>query len=281
MRVGRRLHSRPALARALAGVTVTGALLASSLTGLAPAGAAPLVAACPPGASELKAQPPSDLVAALTAGVRSPRLAGDQVGVSIWIDGLGEVFASNADQLLKPASNEKILTALGVLDILGADTRLQTTVMRSGPVKDGVLQGDLVLIGGGDPLLDLTGPNSFTALAKSVRAAGIKRVTGRLVYDDFRYDDMFSLPGWSSYTVPYDIGPVSALTVGRNRYRKDSAFTVRPAWSNTALFRVLLAQQGIRIDGASQRQDVDMDALSVVAKQSSQSVGPLSSRCCS
>jgi D-alanyl-D-alanine carboxypeptidase len=138
-----------------------------------------------------------------------------------------------------------------------------------------VLQGDLVLIGGGDPLLDLTGPSSLTGLATAVRTAGITRVAGRLVYDDFRYDDTFSLPGWSPGAVPYDIGPVSALTVGRNRYRRDREFTIRPAWSNTALFRLLLAQQGIKVDGPTRREDRDMDALATVAKQTSQSVGAL------
>ena len=267
-RVGRAGSPRPLLAAVLAsGVT--------AVTGGPTAGAAPTLGACPSATSELKAQAPSDLVAALTAGVRSPAFAGDQVGVSMWIDGIGEVFASNADQQLKPASNEKILTALGALQLLGADTTLQTTVMRSGPVEGGVLQGDLVIIGGGDPLLGLTGPNSFATLAKAVREVGITRVSGRLVYDDFRYDDQFSQPGWSPGAVPYDIGPVSALSVGRNRYRKDREFTVRPAWSNTALFRLLLAQQGIKVDGPTKREDVDMDLLAVVAKQSSQTVGAL------
>jgi serine-type D-Ala-D-Ala carboxypeptidase/endopeptidase (penicillin-binding protein 4) len=142
-------------------------------------------------------------------------------------------------------------------------------------VKDGVLQGDLVLIGGGDPLLDLTGANSLSSLAKAVRAAGISRVAGNLVYDDFRYDDTFRLPGWSTGAVPFDIGPVSALTVGRNRYRADSTFTTRPAWSNTALFRLLLNQQGVKVDGPTRRQDRDMDTLATVAKQKSQSVGAL------
>jgi D-alanyl-D-alanine carboxypeptidase len=147
--------------------------------------------------------------------------------------------------------------------------------MRSGPVEGGVLRGDLVLVGGGDPLLDLTGPNSISALAQAVKAAGIDRVAGRLVYDDFRYDDQFMQAGWSPGAVPYDIGPVSALSVARNRYRRDRDFTVRPAWSNTALFRVLLNSQGVKVDGPTQRVDVDMDALAVVARQSSRSVGAL------
>jgi serine-type D-Ala-D-Ala carboxypeptidase/endopeptidase (penicillin-binding protein 4) len=259
------------------GVLVS-ALLVGGITevvGPRAAGAAPALGTCPPAASDLKAQAPADLVAALTAAVRDPRLAGDQVGVSIWIDGLGEVFAANPDQLLKPASNEKLLTALGVLQLLGPDTTLQTTVMRSGPVEGGVLQGDLVLIGGGDPLLDLSGPTSFAALAKAVKAAGITRVAGRLVYDDFRYDDQFMQAGWSPGAVPYDIGPVSALSVGRNRYRKDRDFTIRPAWSNTALFRLLLAQQGIKVDGPTKREDRNMDTLALVAKQPSQTVAAL------
>ncbi len=271
MRLGRRF--RP---RAAGSALVIAALLASGVTDLAGvAAAAPQLGTCPPADPQLKAQAPSDLVAALTEGLRSPRLAGDQVGVSIWIDGIGEVFAANADQQLKPASNEKILTALGVLQLLGPDTTLQTTVMRSGPVEGGVLRGDLVLVGGGDPLLDLTGPNSISALAQAVKAAGIDRVAGRLVYDDFRYDDQFMQAGWSPGAVPYDIGPVSALSVARNRYRRDRDFTIRPAWSNTALFRLLLNQQAVRVDGPTRREDRNMDTLALVAKQPSQTVGAL------
>jgi D-alanyl-D-alanine carboxypeptidase/D-alanyl-D-alanine-endopeptidase (penicillin-binding protein 4) len=275
--VGERASGRRSRPAVFTGALI-GALVASGVADVAhqgagaAAGAAPGLAACPPAPSQQKAEAPSDLVAALTEGVRSAELAGDQVGVSMWIDGLGEVFAANADQQLRPASNEKLITALGVLQILGADTRLQTTVMRSGPVQGGVLQGDLVLIGGGDPLLDMA---SFANLAKGVKAAGVSRVAGRLVYDDFRYDDMFSQPGWSAVAVPFDIGPVSALSVARNQYRKDREFTVRPAWSNTALFRLLLAQQGIRVDGPTRREDRDMDTMAVVAKQPSQTVGSL------
>jgi D-alanyl-D-alanine carboxypeptidase/D-alanyl-D-alanine-endopeptidase (penicillin-binding protein 4) len=264
-----RLAVLVAVACVSAGVATTSHLTAA---GAVP----PALATCPTDAqSTTKAEAPGDLVAALTAGLASPNLAGDQVGVSISIDGFGEVFAANADQLLRPASNEKLLTALGVLSFLGPATTLQTTVMRSGPVKGGVLQGDLVLIGGGDPLLNLSGPRSLESLARAVRAAGITRVTGNLVYDDFRYDDVFSLPGWSGWTVPYDIGPVSALTAGRNRYRKDAEFVRRPAWSNTALFRLLLARQAIRIDGPTRREDRNMDTMAVVAKETSLPVSAL------
>ena len=272
----RRLRPRPAVVGALMAVLLASGIAEVSATGTA--GAAPVLANCPPAASQAKAHAPNDLVAALTAGIRSPSLAGDQVGISVSIDGVGEVFSANADQLLRPASNEKLLTALGVLQILGPDTRLQTSVMRSGPVRGGVLHGDLVLIGGGDPTLGLSGDGSFASLATAVRAAGITRVAGRLVYDDFRYDDTFSLPGWAWGDMPADIGPVSALSVGRNRYRRDREFTVRPAWSNTALFRLLLAHEGIRVDGPTRREDRDMDALAMVAEQSSPTVAAMVQR---
>jgi D-alanyl-D-alanine carboxypeptidase/D-alanyl-D-alanine-endopeptidase (penicillin-binding protein 4) len=240
----------------------------------APVTSGPL-ASCPSADPTPKAKPSPELLAALDAGVADPRLAGNQVGVSIWIDGFGEVYAANADQLLRPASNEKLLAALGILHHVGAGTTLSTTVMRSGPVVDGVLQGDLVLIGGGDPLLDVGGPHSLESLARAVRAAGIARVAGNLVYDDFRYDDQFTLPGWSSGAVPYDIGPVSALSAGRNRYRRDGDFVRRPAWSNTALFRVLLNHHGVRVDGPTRREDRDMDTMAIVVREHSAPVRTL------
>jgi len=82
---------------------------------------------------------------------------------------------------MPPASVAKIVTSLYALDRLGANHRFITRVIAAGPVSNGVVQGDLVLAGGGDPTLDTDG---LADLAAQMKRAGIREVRGRLlVYD--------------------------------------------------------------------------------------------------
>ena len=80
-----------------------------------------------------------------------------------------------------PASVAKAATALYALETLGADHRFVTRLIATGPVRGGRLEGDLVLVGGGDPVLDTDGLDS---LAGQAAAAGITEVGGRLLVAD-------------------------------------------------------------------------------------------------
>ncbi|SMX38285.1 D-alanyl-D-alanine carboxypeptidase/D-alanyl-D-alanine endopeptidase [Maliponia aquimaris] len=90
----------------------------------------------------------------------------------------GETLESHDPELsLPPASVAKALTAGYALDVLGPGYRFVTRVVASGPIRDGVLDGDLVLAGGGDPTLD---SDALADLAGAVRQAGVTKVTGGL-----------------------------------------------------------------------------------------------------
>ncbi len=84
--------------------------------------------------------------------------------------------AREGDLAQPPASVTKAVTALYALDTLGAGHRFQTRLIATGPVQGGVLKGDLVLAGGGDPTLDT---NALAALAGKLKAAGVREVTGQ------------------------------------------------------------------------------------------------------
>lgn len=127
-----------------------------------------------------------------------PRLPGEAARARAVADGIealiarsglsGEVACAVADvksglrleavhgQLgLPPASVAKSLTALYALDRLGPDYRFRTRLIADGPVADGVLKGDLILAGGGDPTLDTDG---LAALAGQLKTVGIREVRG-------------------------------------------------------------------------------------------------------
>jgi D-alanyl-D-alanine carboxypeptidase/D-alanyl-D-alanine-endopeptidase (penicillin-binding protein 4) len=94
----------------------------------------------------------------------------------------GAVLASREPgQPMPPASVAKAVTALYALDRLGAGYRFQTRVLATGPVEGGVVQGDLILAGGGDPTLQTDQLGDLVAL---VAKAGVRGVTGRFRYWD-------------------------------------------------------------------------------------------------
>jgi serine-type D-Ala-D-Ala carboxypeptidase/endopeptidase (penicillin-binding protein 4) len=83
--------------------------------------------------------------------------------------------AGNARVGIPPASVAKAVTALYALDTLGPGHRFVTRVIATGGVANGVVRGDLILVGGGDPTLDT---NALAALAKGLKTKGIREVRG-------------------------------------------------------------------------------------------------------
>ncbi|WP_375175590.1 D-alanyl-D-alanine carboxypeptidase/D-alanyl-D-alanine-endopeptidase [Pseudooceanicola sp.] len=86
--------------------------------------------------------------------------------------------ARDPTRALPPASVAKSLTALYALDILGPDHRFETRVFGTGPVENGVLKGDLILAGGGDPTLQT---NDLADLASKVKDTGLREVRGKFL----------------------------------------------------------------------------------------------------
>jgi serine-type D-Ala-D-Ala carboxypeptidase/endopeptidase (penicillin-binding protein 4) len=201
----------------------------------APCTADPTVAA--PGAPV-----PPDLAVAAQRFTTDPGVLANRFGLSIWVDGIGEVAAHEPDTPLFPASNQKLLTAMGVLAVLGPDARF-TTEVRSAP------DGSLVIAAGGDPSLTARGPHSLDALAAQVRAAGVTTVPGALVVDESRQDAMRRAAGWQDWQFPTYAGPLSALMVDHNRSRRDPAFLADPGIAHGELLRGALAAHGVRVAG--------------------------------
>ncbi|SHI62278.1 D-alanyl-D-alanine carboxypeptidase / D-alanyl-D-alanine-endopeptidase (penicillin-binding protein 4) [Tangfeifania diversioriginum] len=138
-----------------------------------------------------------------------------------------EVYALNSDKLMIPASTMKLVTSAAALQILGPDYRFQTKIGYTGEIVDATLQGDLVVIGGGDPALGSEyftthyyQPNFLQSWAEQVNAAGIKRVEGNLVLDGSLYDSEKIPPKWIWEDIANYYGAgASALTAYDNLFR--------------------------------------------------------------
>ena len=126
------------------------------------------------------------------------------------------LFSWRADRLLVPASNAKLFTTAAALHYLGTEFRFVTVLFADGRVNDGVLFGDLVLYGTGDPTFGLD-TASLAPFADSVVRAGIRRVRGDVVGDASFLGAELTGPGWSPDNFARAFAaPPSALNAAQN-----------------------------------------------------------------
>jgi D-alanyl-D-alanine carboxypeptidase/D-alanyl-D-alanine-endopeptidase (penicillin-binding protein 4) len=196
---------------------------------------------------------PGSLAGTVATGLADERLHRVGLGASMWIEGLGEVVAVNPDLRLRPASNQKLLTAVGALALLGPDRRLRTAVAADGTLTGGILDGDLYLVGGGDPTVTRTGAHSLETLAAQVAASGVSQVTGSVIADESRYDARRRANGWSEPVSPTWVGSLSALMVDENRYRIEASYLADPVADSIERFAEALAAAGVAVAGGTGR----------------------------
>ena len=172
----------------------------------------------------------------------------------------------NPDTPLVPASNMKVLTALAALSRLGTTERLRTVVRGPAPAS-GLVNGDIFLVGGGDPYLAVSDYadkyaavraepprkySSLDALADAVAATGALLVAGSVVGDESRYDSVRYGTTWkSSYATLGEVGPQSALSVNQGfaTYFPNVVAADSPPENAAAVFTSLLEARGVSVAG--------------------------------
>jgi D-alanyl-D-alanine carboxypeptidase/D-alanyl-D-alanine-endopeptidase (penicillin-binding protein 4) len=187
---------------------------------------------------------------------------GDRSCAAISLDGelVGE---KNIDTVVLPASTMKILVAAVALDVLGDDFRYTTRVMGPTP-SAGVINGDVYLVGGGDPLLsgdwypqsDLDrfpafNTTSLDELARNLAAAGVTQINGDVLGDGSRYDDELYAPGWGADVNGIEAGPYDALLVNDARVLGDEQRSNDPNQAGAREFVRILGEQGIAVTGGA------------------------------
>lgn len=168
--------------------------------------AAPAPTPVPPGATTPATAPPpatSGIAPAVDRILDAPPYDQMHFGVLAVDAASGRIlYARNAKRKFVPASNEKLLVTTTAWSVLGPDYRYQTALWRTGGEEDGTLEGDLVLVGTGDPTLSepfwSSGQEALDALADSLTRAGVRRVAGGLVVDVSTWDSTTVGPTWEA-----------------------------------------------------------------------------------
>jgi len=186
---------------------------------------APIVAACHPQVRTKPDAPNSAPIAlrrSVDAILNDPPLAHGTWGVQVSSLKTNQtLYEFNARKLLIPASNMKIVTLAAAAERLGWDYTYDTQLYAAGRIDAGRLDGDLIVVGTGDPaLMEADGMRLFAAWAGELRARGIRSISGRVVGDDNAFDDDGLGFGWSWDDLPDDYAAgVGALQYNENAVR--------------------------------------------------------------
>ena len=206
----------------------------------------------------------------------------------------------NVSRGLVPASNQKVLTTYVALVLLGPDFRYETTVEAPVAPVDGVIDGNLYLIGSGDPFLsteewwtqyEIVDDRFHTRLedlADNIVDSGVTSITGQLVGDESLFDTIRLGPWDERLIAGKQSGPLSALTVNEgfvdwpavyassSRLRSESADPPRDAASALAQ---LLQERGVTIGGigTGAAPDATITVASVVSPPLSQIITHINS----
>ena len=117
-----------------------------------------------------------------------------------------------------PASNEKLLLSMALLQAVGPDRVIATRAMASAAPVDGVIDGDLWLVGHGDPEL---APEALVALATQIANAGVTRIEGSVVGDTGPFERDWWAEGWKD-----DFPSIEVASRRRSRSAATSGPTV-------------------------------------------------------
>ena len=183
-------------------------------------------------------------------------IGGLDVSVAIGV-GRRIVYAHLGDEPRVLASNEKLLTSMAALDLLGPSFRFTTSAATTSKVSDGVLHGDLWLVGGGDPTLTY---DDLVALASAVRKQGITRVTGDVIGDTSAFDRGWWAPGW--------LKGISRQYVTRPTALRLAGGDTSPEPEAADSFRSALASAGVIVEGAARAGAAPKEVDTIATRRS-------------
>jgi len=137
---------------------------------------------------------PVNLQTRLDSLVKDPLLERTQLGLMVYdLSADSILYSYGGKQTLRPASTMKLLTSVTALDLLGSGYAYRTYLYYKGNIADGVLTGDVWLVGGMDPLFD---DYDMQIMAETLHRVGVDSISGRIVRDVSFKEEALLGEGW-------------------------------------------------------------------------------------
>ncbi|MQA29531.1 MAG: D-alanyl-D-alanine carboxypeptidase/D-alanyl-D-alanine-endopeptidase [Luteitalea sp.] len=170
--------------------------------------------------------PTDHLQQTIRAALADPQLEYATWGIAVRsLDRHDTLFALNSGKLLMPASTMKVVTLAAAAEQLGWDFEYETQLVAHGVIATGFLDGDLVIVGSGDPSIDDwdgAATRTFGTWAERLKQAGVRAVGGRIIGDDETFDDLGLGAGWAWD----DLAASYATSVGALQFNENTAQVV-------------------------------------------------------
>jgi len=153
-------------------------------------------------------------------------------GVSVYVqavDNQAPTLSHNADKGMNPASVMKMVTTNAALDLLTPAYRWKTELYHDGQIKDGVLHGNLIIKGYGDPSFKV---QDFWRLLMSLKQAGVKKIKGDLLIDKSYFADdidngiSFDDEKWRAYNAKPSAFSVNGRSTSFRFFANDDVISV-------------------------------------------------------
>lgn len=168
----------------------------------------------------------------ISRAMAAARIPNSHIGIVVQdLDSASPLLSYGESRSFNPASVMKLITTLAALDQLGPAFTWKTRVWVDGEVKDGVLEGDLILQGGGDPALT---QERFWTLLREVREKGIREIRGDVIIDNGLYaiEPVDPAEFDNAPLKPYNAAPTALLA-------NYNVLTLRLAPANSGLHTLL------------------------------------------
>ena len=173
---------------------------------------------------QLPFSPEQKLAYQINRQIAIPELQNAVIGIMVQSAETGEIlYEHNAQTVMMPASNEKIPTSVAALLNFGPDFRYETKIYTNGTIVDSVLNGDLIIVGSGDPTFGYRFCDSidscfiFQSWADSLKSLGIRKIDGDVIGIDDIFDDELIGNGWTVDNLPYSYAAqISGLMFNEN-----------------------------------------------------------------